>query len=242
MLFSAGGSNRRTVVNKFLLTNVFLLGLSGIASAADAVVLEPTPEILPAGFVWTGGYVGLQAGYGWGDGDLSSDVGVVAAPADIDGWLGGVYAGYNHQLANNIVVGIDADIAWSGIDGFGQAFLFGTPVPGGGVDYELNWTGAVRAKLGYAVDRFLPYIAGGVAFAGADATVFTGGTPVQEYSDTLVGWTVGVGVEYAFTDNLTGRAEYRYSDYGDLDFTEAGASGSFGFKTSDVRVGLAYKF
>ncbi|MBT1157136.1 porin family protein [Aminobacter anthyllidis] len=242
MLLSAGGSNRRTVVTKFLLSSVFLLGLSGIASAADAVVLEPTPEISPAGFVWTGGYVGLQAGYGWGDGDLSSDVGVVAAPADIDGWLGGVYAGYNHQLANNIVVGIDADIAWSGIDGFGQAFLFGIPVPGGGVDYELNWTGAVRAKLGYAVDRFLPYIAGGVAFAGADATVFTGGTPVQEYSDTLVGWTVGVGVEYAFTDNLTGRAEYRYSDYGDLDFSEGGASGSFGFKTSDVRVGLAYKF
>lgn len=229
-------------MKKFLLTSVFLVGLSGNASAADAVVLEPTPEFLPAGFVWTGGYVGLQAGYGWGDGDLSSDVGVVAAPADIDGWLGGVYTGYNHQLANNIVVGIDADIAWSGIDGFGQAFLFGAPVPGGGVDYKLNWTGAVRAKLGYAVDRFLPYIAGGVAFAGADATVFAGGTPVQEYSDTLVGWTVGVGVEYAFTDNLLARAEYRYTDYGDLDFTEAGTSGRFGFKTNDVRVGVAYKF
>ncbi|WP_395451101.1 outer membrane protein [Aminobacter sp. UC22_36] len=229
-------------MNKLFLTNVFLLGLSGIASAADAVALEPSPEILPAGFVWTGGYIGLQAGYGWGDGNLSSDGGVAVAPADIDGWLGGVYAGYNHQLANNIVVGVDADIAWSGIDGLGQAVVLGFPVPGGGVDYELNWTGAVRAKLGYAVDRFLPYIAGGVAFAGADATIVAGGTPIQEFSDTLVGWTVGVGVEYAFTDNLLARAEYRYTDYGDLDFTNAGLTGRFGFKTNDVRVGLAYKF
>jgi outer membrane immunogenic protein len=242
MLLSAGGSNWRTVVNKLLLTSVFLLGLSGIAAAADAVVLEPTPEILPAGFVWTGGYVGLQAGYGWGDGDLSSPGGLATAPADIDGWLGGVYAGYNHQLANNIVLGIDADIAWSGIDGFGQAFILGFPVPTSGIDYELNWTGAVRAKLGYALDRFLPYIAGGVAFAGANGTFVSGGTPVQEFSDTLVGWTVGVGVEYAFTDNLLARAEYRYTDYGDLDFTLGGTDGSFGFKKSDVRVGLAYKF
>ncbi|MCX8568457.1 MULTISPECIES: outer membrane protein [Hyphomicrobiales] len=229
-------------MKKFLLANVFVLGLSGIASAADAVVLEPTPEVLPAGFVWTGGYVGLQAGYGWGDGDLSTNPVGPTAPADIDGWLGGVYAGYNHQLANNIVVGIDADIAWSGIDGFGQGLTSGVPVAGAGIDYELNWTGAVRAKLGYAVDRFLPYISGGVAFAGADATVFTGGSPTVKFSDTLVGWTVGVGVEYAFTDSLIGRAEYRYTDYGDLDFTDVGGSGSFGFKTSDVRVGLAYKF
>lgn len=228
-------------MKNFLLTSVFLVGLSGIASAADAVVLEPSPEILPAGFVWTGGYVGLQAGYGWGDGELLADV--AAAPADIDGWLGGVYAGYNHQLANNIVVGIDADIAWSGVDGIGQVILLGFPVPGGGIDYELNWTGAVRAKLGYAVDRFLPYIAGGVAFAGADATLLGNGTPFQEFSDTLVGWTVGVGVEYAITDKLLARAEYRYTDYGDLDFSGLGSTkGSFGFKTNDVRVGLAYKF
>ncbi|GAA2849515.1 outer membrane immunogenic protein [Aminobacter aminovorans] len=229
-------------MNKLLLINLFLLGLSGIASAADAVVLEPSPEILPAGFVWTGGYVGLQAGYGWGDGDLSSDV-PAAAPAEIDGWSGGFYAGYNHQLANDVVLGIDADIAWSGIDGIGQLSVLGFPVPGAGIDYELNWTGAVRARLGYAVDRFLPYIAGGVAFAGADATLLGNGTPFQEFSDTLVGWTLGVGVEYAFTDTLLARAEYRYTDYGDLDFSGlGGATGRFGFKTSDVRVGLAYKF
>lgn len=230
-------------MKRFLFANACLLALSGIASAADAVVLEPAPEIAPAGFVWTGGYVGLQAGYGWGDGDLSSELNPdVSAPANLDGWLGGVYAGYNHQLANNVVVGIDADIAWSGMDGFGQAINAVPPSPDTGVDYDLKWTGAVRAKLGYAMDRFLPYIAGGVAFAGADATPVVAGVPVREYSDTLVGWTVGVGVEYAFTDNLIGRAEYRYADYGKIDFSDGPGNGSFDFKSNDVRLGLAYKF
>lgn len=227
----------------FLLANACLLALSGIASAADAVVLEPTPEIAPAGFVWTGGYVGLQAGYGWGDGDLSAELNPDAsAPGDLDGWLGGVYAGYNHHLANNVVIGIDADIAWSGMDGFGEGINIAPVSPDSGVDYKLDWTGAVRAKLGYAADRFMPYIAGGVAFAGAKATPVVLGVPVLEFSDTLVGWTVGAGVEYAFTDKLIGRAEYRYTDYGEIDFSGGPGNGNFHFKSNDVRLGLAYKF
>jgi len=231
-------------VKKLLVTSSFLMGLSSSALAADAVVLEPTPEVLPSGFVWTGGYVGVQAGYLWGDGTFDVDGAPgTTADGDIDGWLAGAYAGYNYQFGNNLVLGLDADIAWSNADGFGPGFVGGVPAPAGsGVAYELNWTGAARLKVGYAMDRFLPYIAGGLAFGGVDAATFAGGVVTAEADDTMVGWTLGGGVEYAFTDNLIGRAEYRYTDLGDFDITDGAAVGHVGVKTHDVRLGLAYKF
>jgi outer membrane immunogenic protein len=230
-------------VTKLALTSAFLICLSGVASAADAVVLEPTPEVLPAGFVWTGGYVGVEAGYLWGDGTFEVDGTAETADGDIDGWLAGVYAGYNYQFANNLVLGLDADIAWSNADGFGQALTGGVPGPADtGILYELNWTGAARMKVGYAMDRFLPYIAGGLAFGGVDATSFTAGVATAAADDTMVGWTIGAGLEYAFTDNMIGRAEYRYTDLGDFDITNGAAVGHVGVQTHDVRLGFAYKF
>lgn len=228
-------------MKKLFLTSAFLLGLSGIASAADAVVLEPTPEAsLAPVFTWTGGYVGLQAGYLWGDGHSSYATGAFADP-DIDGWLVGGYVGYNYQMANNIVLGIDADLAWSNADGFGDGMLaVGIPVgPGTGDLYELTWSGAARLRVGYAMDRFLPYLAGGLAFGDVDVTPFTAGVAGTTVGDNMVGWTIGAGVEYAFTDNLIGRAEYRYTDFGDFDIAPAASAE---LTTHDVRLGIAYKF
>jgi outer membrane immunogenic protein len=242
-MFMEGANKRSMIVMKLALTSAFLIYLSGVASAADAVVLEPTPEVLPTGFVWTGGYVGVDAGYLWGDGTFEVEGTTETADGDIDGWLAGVYAGYNYQFANNLVLGLDADIAWSNADGFGQAVTGGVPGPADtGILYELNWTGAARMKVGYAMDRFLPYIAGGLAFGGVDATSFTAGVATAEGDDTMVGWTIGAGLEYAFTDNMIGRAEYRYTDLGDFDITNGATIGHVGVQTHDVRLGLAYKF
>ncbi len=216
------------------------------AVAADAVMIDPPVDVIIAqAFNWTGGYVGIQAGYLWGDGHYSVVDGTYADP-NPDGFLGGFYAGYNYQMSNNVVLGIDADFAWTNADDFGTGYTpGGAPIGGGvGINQEINWTGAVRGRLGYAVDRFLPYIAGGVAFADVDSQAMTGGVTVASYSDTMVGWTIGAGVEYAFTDNLVGRAEYRYTDFGN---ESLGASGRFpggrmDLTTNDVRIGLAYKF
>lgn len=113
-------------------------------------------------------------------------------------------------------------------------------------DYEtkLLWSGAVRARAGYAVDRFLPYLAGGIAFGQVKNSY--GITVLNTtYSDkeTLAGWTIGAGLDYAATDNLILRFEYRYTDYGSKDFDFAGTEGvSYKLKTNDIRVGIAYKF
>jgi outer membrane immunogenic protein len=228
-------------MKKLLVASTLLCAMSGYALAADAVVVESPPEVYVAPvFSWTGGYIGGQVGYLWGDGDASNPT-LGSAGIEPDGWLGGVYVGYNYQFTNNVVLGIDADFAWTGADDTSTIVLGGAD--NGTLDSELDWEGAVRARLGYAVDRFLPYVAGGVAFGRLSGEAFdTADVSLGSADETNTGWTVGVGLEYAFTDNIIGRAEYRYTDFGDFDFDVGGEDVSADLTTNDVRLGIAYKF
>ena len=229
-------------MKKLLLASTLLCAMSGYALAADAIVESPPEVYVAPVFSWTGGYVGGQVGYLWGDGDAFSDDLGATSEIEPDGWLGGVYVGYNYQMTNNVVIGLDADFAWTGADDSSPVFdLGGDPIAS--LDTELDWEGAVRARLGYAVDRFLPYIAGGVAFGRLHGEAFgLDGASLGEADETNVGWTVGVGLEYAFTDNLVARAEYRYTDFGDFDFTVDDNDITSDLTTNDVRFGLAWKF
>ena len=228
-------------MRKLLLAPTLLCAMSGYALAADAVVVESPPEVYVAPvFNWTGAYIGAQAGYLWGEGDFEVDDGS-GAEIEPDGWLGGIYVGYNYQRTNNVVIGADADFAWTGADDSATGFS-AVGVPVGTLDSELDWEGAVRLRLGYAVDRFLPYVAGGVAFGRMGIEAFNlAGVSQGSDDDTGVGWTLGVGLEYAFTDNIIGRAEYRYTDFGDFDFSVPGGA-TADLTTNDVRLGVAYKF
>jgi outer membrane immunogenic protein len=86
-------------------------------------------------------------------------------------------------------------------------------------------------------------VAGGVAFGRMSHDIFEDdGDFLGSDDDTSVGWTLGVGLEYAFTDNLIGRAEYRYTDFGDFDFAIADFTATTDMATNDVRLGIAYKF
>ncbi len=225
-----------------LLAAALLLGTAGFAHAADAVVDEVV--IIDTAYNWSGLYIGAQAGYAWGDA-YNTDGSDYSTP-DPDGWLGGVYAGYNFQLNNNIVLGADADFVWSGADG-DSLFYYpsGLPYPDTFNSHlDVKWTGAARARLGFAMDRFLPYIAGGVAFSKADWTYLESGVATRSESDTWVGWTIGAGGEYAFTDNFIGRVEYRYTDFGSQYFPAVGGFNEVwtDIETNEVRFGIAYKF
>lgn len=240
-MFEVGGLIWSFVMRRLLLAPTLLLATSFGAMAADAVVIESPPEVIIAPvFNWTGGYIGGQVGYLWGDGDYLDVVPNVGTP-EPDGWLGGVYVGYNYQFTNNVVLGVDADFAWTGADD--TVTLFSGGLQSASLDSDLDWTGAARVRLGYAVDRFLPYIAGGVAFGKLSHSAYDGGgLLVGTDDDTNVGWTLGAGLEYAFTDNLIGRAEYRYTDFGDFDFNIDGIGSTTDLTSNDVRFGLAWKF
>jgi outer membrane immunogenic protein len=221
-----------------LASTVALVAATG-AKAADAVIeQEPAPVVVAPTFTWNGAYIGGQVGYGWGKADFSGDV-FTNDSVKPDGFLGGLYAGYNFDLGNNVVLGIDGDITYNDLSK--GIRVYNDDLEVGSFENKLRWSGAVRARAGYAFDRFLPYIAGGVAFGDVKNSGTINGIGFSE-SKTLTGWTVGGGVDYAATDNLIVRLEYRYTDYGDKNIDFGGLSVKNDFKTNEVRLGVAYKF
>lgn len=225
--------------------------LSASAFAADLApqAAEPVaPVYVP--YNWTGFYVGLQAGYLWGDSTLDgagSPAGVPYLGSSLDpkGGFGGAYVGYNYQFNGGFVVGAEADFNGSGASSDNNPFALFPIASGKG---DLKWFGSARLRVGYAFDRILPFVTAGVAFSKYEAqtNIPVPVADLRQMDLNKAGWTVGAGVEYAFTDNLIGRIEYRYADYG-----HKTRSGTFLFptqparldlSTNDVRVGLAYKF
>lgn len=198
-------------------------GMGG-AWAADIPVETPppvaeayTPE--PA-FTWTGFYLGGLVGYEWAD--IETDAG----DFDSDNFLGGVFVGYNFDMGNGLVLGVEGDVTYH--DQNGENDL---------VEFETDWNGTLRGRIGYAVDRFMIYGTGGLAVANAE---LSGGGDSD--SQTAVGWTAGAGVEMAVTDNVFGRVEYRYTDLSDDSYTVAGEDLDAGLTSHAVMVGVGVKF
>jgi outer membrane immunogenic protein len=230
------------MMKKILLT-AMLAGVAMPAFAADPVYVDPAPVVVaPAAYDWSGIYVGLQAGYLSGNADHSFSNGAPSGDSGPDGFIGGVYAGYNWQFGNT-VFGIEGDIEGGDINGSYSNVTGATSVG----TSDLNWQASVRARLGYAAGRYLLYVTGGWAYGDFDF----GGGPVPlpvagGYSQSLNGWTVGGGAEAMFTANWIGRIEYRYTDFGTASGTLApgfpGVTMPVDVDTHAVRVGLAYKF
>lgn len=214
-----------------------------ILATVAAAALMSSAHAEDAGYNWSGAYIGTQIGYDFGGkADYywnNLPMGAYNYSHDPDGFLGGIYAGYNHQLSGGLIVGGEADIAFGKIRAKTSAPLdpdtFGRT--------RIDWSGSVRARLGYGVGRVMPYVAGGVAFTRfnfAESGLFAGSESVG-----LTGWTISAGADYAMTDNLIFRAEYRYSDFNDKTFTTTGANPTqfrVDHDSHDLRIGIAYKF
>jgi len=201
------------------------LGLAAApALAADLGNVEPLPapdlvQAAPAND-WTGFYLGVLGGYGWGTADTDT-----AGDIDAEGFDIGGYAGANWQWGN-FVVGAEGDILYPFRDG-----------SGGGISVEQGLNGSLRARAGVALDRFLVYGTGGAALTELE---LSGGGISDD--DTLWGWTAGAGVEAMVLDNVTARIEYRYTDYEDQTFTLGGGPVESDFSTHAIRGGVGLKF
>ncbi|WP_332060440.1 outer membrane protein [Bartonella sp. CB74] len=108
-----------------------------------------------------------------------------------------------------------------------------------------KWTGATRGRVGFSAGRIMPYVSGGIAYGQFQDTLSVSITGDDSFSSTLddtktmIGYAIGGGVDFAITDDVIVRAEYRYSDFGKKKF---GDEMEIGYKTNDFRVGVAYKF
>jgi outer membrane immunogenic protein len=208
----------------------FALSIGG-ALAADLPVYEAPPAPPPPAFTWTGFYIGAQGGWAWGQAEVD-----IGAPDDdefdVDGWMVGGFAGYNYQFASPLVVGIEADIEAAGIDGNDDDPVFGS------ADTEVRVQGSIRSRVGYAFDRLLPYITAGFAAARPDVDTTAAG---ESDDDLEWGWTAGAGLEFAATDHLFVRGEYRFTDLGDFDNQDDNGDLQ-DLRTHSVRVGAGWKF
>jgi outer membrane immunogenic protein len=248
-------------MRKLVLSIATVAGFAGHAFAADLPTRkEPPPFLEPSSvFSWSGFYVGVQGGGEWGRasglwGDAAQKGLSPYANSPSGGLIGG-HAGYNWQIGK-MVLGIEGDAnAALGVSGatstvYNSLGLNGNPV--GTTLYPIRARQVsnedIRLRLGYAIDRTLLYLAGGAAFGDVKTTYYTSApsTPYLTVSTQRVGWTLGGGLEYAFTDSILGRVEYRYTDLGSKSFSISGGGGgnydNIGFHSSAVLVGLTYKF
>jgi outer membrane immunogenic protein len=203
---------------KKLFVAAMMLGVSSAAACAADMIPPPAYD-------WTGLYAGVNLGYGFAGSDEIGMNGVAnLGKLEINGVLGGVQLGYNQQM-NNIVFGVETDIQGSGMN---------DEVSGLAKD-NLDWFGTLRGRVGFAADRALFYTTGGLAYGGGTyKDLFNG---VSDSYDRA-GWTLGAGVEYAVSDNMTIRAEYMYANFGKFHVGGTEATPDF----NAVRVGVNFKF
>jgi outer membrane immunogenic protein len=199
---------------------VVLLGSVALpAMAADLPSRKEAPVyIAPAPvYSWTGFYVGAEFGGQWGQNTTSlvnnftQNTLLTTGNYNTSGVVGGGLIGYNYQI-NQFVLGVEGDLTGSSNQG-----RFTTPVGLASQNSQYGFGAGVRGRLGFAMDRTLIYATGGWAYETIDQTYanpLVNNFLQQRISTERSGYTIGGGVEYAFSPNWSARLEYRYTDYG----------------------------
>jgi outer membrane immunogenic protein len=209
-------------MKKILMGTVALvaLGLAVPASAADLAARPYTkaPAYVPAQiYNWTGFYIGGHVG-----GAFRGDDNNVLGGSSDGTFMGGVQVGYDYQFSPNWVMGLEANYSFKDTNGI----------------FANRNLGSVTGRLGYTWGPTLLYAKGGYAWADTRFTNGFGGDGGRD------GYTVGAGLEYLFTQNWSGKIEYQYYDFGNVNvFDNTGAfAGRFRNDEHTIKVGLNYRF
>jgi outer membrane immunogenic protein len=186
-------------------------GLAAAAPAEAGGLLNDEPSGVAVD--WSGLYLGVHGGYGWGrfDTGLGSDI-------DVDGWLAGGHVGLQRQF-DRWVVGIEASFSGGELDG-SKTY----DVPGiGTTNFKASVSDIlmITGRLGYAWQDRLFYVKGGYASADVDLKITTSGGTFSRDS-RADGWTAGFGFERNLTQNVSFGLEYNYIDLGATSYSFSG--------------------
>jgi outer membrane immunogenic protein len=207
--------------------------MAGSAFAADMPLKAAAPIAL---YDWSGMYLGGVVGGAWGTNDISDPgLGIVGTLLGVpvvqtnnsSGFIGGVEGGSRYQFGK-LVVGYEADITWgnqkdTSTSAFGPAGLISRAIT-----TDTKWTATAVSTVGVAHNNWLLYGKAGVAWENTNYTdnwsiagvPLFGGTG----SDSRAGWTVGTGIEWAFYNNWSVKAEYDYLDFGTRNVSISGTA------------------
>jgi len=248
----------------------FALGLtlaamiSGPALAADLfdepaeVSFKDAPVAYGPTLFWVGLYAGGHIGYAFGNSNSSissDDGGFFENPSnelrelsfDTEGFLAGGQLGYNWQIGQ-FVVGLEGDAGYIGADGGGENVIGGLVSEDGETEYGAY--GVLAARAGLAHDRSLFYLKGGLALANVEtvAADLDDGVDVVEddrttLDETLYGYAIGGGLEFALSSRWTFKGEYLYFDFDEETSTNAqGDTFEHENELHTVKLGVNYKF
>jgi outer membrane immunogenic protein len=207
---------RSVCVEAIVTAAVVTLGSLPAAWGADLPGrYEPPAPAYTTGYDWSGPYLGVHLGFGWGRGTFTDPVNTpgFSLQNDISGVIGGGQFGYNYQYGS-MVFGFEFDISGSGMAGDATDTV---TFPGDHYGTLINAVGTLTARVGYAWGNQLFYLKGGGA--GADThyeyrPIFFGDVTLSQVDVTRWGWTIGVGWEYGLTPNWSAKVEYNYIDFG----------------------------
>jgi outer membrane immunogenic protein len=212
-----------------------LFGLTvGAAQAADLSVsplYKAPPQVAAPVYNWSGFYIGGNAGGAWATSSWTTAGNI----SNATGGVAGGTAGFNFQTGH-AVFGLEGDVDWANVKGT-------TTSPGcpAGCTTNEDWLATARGRAGYAFDRVMPYVTGGVAFGDIKAS--TPGFAGQAQTNT--GWTAGGGVEFALTNNWTAKAEYLHVDLGNMNCgfnCGVTANNNVSLREDVVRGGVNFRF
>lgn len=200
----------------------FLTATTLTALAADLPArapYSPPPAVVVPAYNWTGIYLGVNGGYGWGRQDplslLTTQYDQVNT--DMDGWTVGGTFGAQIQ-SGHVVLGVEGDINWANIKGTAtvRPTIFGNPAAfTAALTAEATSVSTVRVRVGYAVQNWMLYGTGGVALVNGKTTASLSGVACGTVGNLpcsgdamRVGVAAGGGLEYGFTPNWSAKAEY----------------------------------
>lgn len=189
---------------------LLLTGKSMLAADQSAPIPVKVPAA-PAVDHWSGVYFGGHAGYGtgrFGPGTNPLPLMGQVLPYSITGLIGGYQAGYNLQLSNRLVLGVEADVSFpSPVD---QAKFVVLPY-----NTTMDYIATARGRVGYAFGALMPYVTGGVAWGQTHVAINDAdGNVLGKKTQAQLGWVAGLGIEVAFDRRWSGKAEYQYVDLG----------------------------
>jgi high affinity Mn2+ porin len=243
--------------------------LMGSAHATDpASIMAVKAPPAPAPYDWTGYYVGAHLGYAAGSSNWSAaSIGTVAPTltGSLDlynsyemfkgtgSYFAGFQAGYNYLLPSRILLGIEADTSFPNTIA-GAATISSPSIGVASYSEQVEFSGTLRGRIGYAPGHWLLYATGGFAWSYDQYTrtqltgVPTGGTAQPGQMETLymvprVGGAAGIGVELALTPNWAVRLEYLYTDYASRSVNFPGGAQRFDsdLALQTLRVGVDYQ-
>jgi len=207
---------RRSSMKALIGTAVLTVALVSSAATAADLGYDRAPVRAATTYNWQGLYLGGNIGYQWGK--------VTNSPVNPEGFMGGLGLGYNWQNGQ-LVFGLETDIQLSGADNTVSGIKFTNP-----------WFGTLRGRGGFALNNVLIYGTVGLAYGGLRAESTGGGTE----SNTLGGWTAGVGLEMGLAPQWSVKAEYLYVDLASRGYALTGANN--GLESNILRFGANYRF